>query len=67
MSPEYPFEIRLLTQPEGNEYLIRFPDLLGCMSDGETPEEVIHNGQDALEGWIATRQELGLDIPKPFT
>ena len=35
------------------------------ISDGETPEEAIQNGKDALEGWIATRQELGLIVPKP--
>jgi antitoxin HicB len=67
MSLEYPFEIRLLTQAEGNGYLIRFPDLPGCMSDGETPEEAIENGKDALAGWIAVRQELGFEIPKPST
>ena len=67
MTLEYPFEIRPLTAIEGGGYLIRFPDLPGCLSDGETPEEAIENGKDALEGWIATRQEMGLEIPKPFT
>lgn len=65
MNLEYPFEIRPLTPKEGGGYQIRFPDLPNCISDGETPEEAIQNGKDALEGWIATRQELGLDVPKP--
>ena len=67
MTLEYPFEIRPLTKSEGGGYLIRFPDLPGCLSDGETPEEAIENGKDALDGWLLTRQELGLEIPKPFT
>lgn len=67
MKLEYPFEIRPLTQAEGSGYQIRFPDLTGCISDGQTPEEAIENGKDALEGWLATRQELGLEIPKPYT
>jgi antitoxin HicB len=34
--PEYPFTIRHLSKEEGGGYLIEFPDLPGCMSDGET-------------------------------
>ena len=29
---------------EGGGYLIEFPDLPGCMSDGETPEEEVPSG-----------------------
>lgn len=67
MSPEYPFEIRPLSVEEGGGYLIQFPDLQGCISDGETPEEAVHNGMAALEGWLETRQELGLPIPVPYS
>ena len=28
------------------------PDLPGCMSDGETPQEAITNVQDAIEAWL---------------
>ena len=45
---EYPFTIRPLGDDDGGGYLIEFPDILGCMSDGETPEEAIVNGRDAL-------------------
>jgi antitoxin HicB len=38
---EYAFTIRPLTAEEGGGYLIEYPDLLGCMSDGETVEEAI--------------------------
>jgi len=43
--PKYPFEIRGLTKEEGGGYLITFPDMPGCMSDGETVEEAIHTGR----------------------
>jgi antitoxin HicB len=45
--PIYPFEIKKLTEEEGDGWLITFPDLPGCMSDGETVEEAIHSGADA--------------------
>src|SRR5690242_8377107 len=35
---QYPFQVRPLAQEEGGGYLIEFPDIQGCMSDGETPE-----------------------------
>ena len=65
MKLEYPFEIRPLTQTEGGGYAIRFPDLPDCISDGETPEEALANGADALQGWLETRRERGLPIPAP--
>ena len=41
---EYRFTIRPLSTEEGSGYLIEFPDLPGCMSDGETIGEAIANG-----------------------
>jgi hypothetical protein len=40
---DYPFEMRPLSEEEGGGWLISFPDLPGCASDGETPEEAIAN------------------------
>ena len=50
---------RLLLPEEGGGYLIEFPDLPGCMSDGETLEEAIENGKDALQCWIEAAAEDG--------
>jgi antitoxin HicB len=62
---DYPFTVRPLTQDEGGGYLIEFPDLPGCMSDGETVEEAIANGMDAKASWIAAMREAGRAIPMP--
>ncbi len=62
---EYRFTIRPLTQEEGGGYLIEFPDLPGCMSDGETVEEAIANGMDAKRDWIAAMVEAGRPVPPP--
>ncbi len=64
-APNYPFEMRPLTKEEGGGWLITFPDLPGCMSDGETPEQAMQNGEDAVRCWIEACQEQGRDIPKP--
>ncbi len=62
---EYRFTVRPLTEHEGGGYLIEFPDLPGCMSDGETIEEAIVNGEDAKRCWIAAMKEAGRPIPPP--
>ena len=49
----------ILPVEEGGGYLIEFPDLPGCMSDGETIEETIENGKDAVACWIETAKRYG--------
>ena len=41
---EYPLIVRPLSEEDGAGYLIEYPDLPGCMSDGETPEEAVKLG-----------------------
>ena len=62
---DYPFEMRPLSEGEGGGWLVTFPDLPGCMSDGETPEEAMKNSRDALQCWIAACKEAGREIPPP--
>jgi antitoxin HicB len=62
---DYPFTIRTLDKEEGGGYLIEFPDLPGCMSDGESIEEAITNGYDAVVCWVKAAKESGRDVPKP--
>jgi antitoxin HicB len=57
------FEIRPLSDVEGGGYLVEFPDFPGCVSDGETPEEAIREGKDALLSYMNTLEELGRPIP----
>jgi antitoxin HicB len=64
---DYPFEVRPLSKDEGGGYAITFPDLPGCRSDGNTPEEAIENGRDALESWLAIAREFGDKLPTPFS
>ena len=62
---EYRFTIRPMTAEEGGGYLIEFPDLPGCMSDGETIEEAIANGAEAKGDWIAAMVAAGRPVPQP--
>ncbi|MCZ6804104.1 MAG: toxin-antitoxin system HicB family antitoxin [Proteobacteria bacterium] len=63
---DYAFEIRPLSEVEGGGYLISFPDLPGCISDGESPEEAMKHGKDAVQCWVAAAKESGDSIPQPY-
>lgn len=61
----YPFEIRPLHADEGDGYLISFPDFNDCVSDGDTVDEAIANGQQALKETLAALKAAGLPAPSP--
>ena len=62
---DYPFEIRPLTAAEGGGFLVSYPDFSECISDGETVEEAIANGRDAVAATIAALQAKGFAVPAP--
>jgi antitoxin HicB len=65
--PVYPFTVRPLSEEEGSGFLLEFPDLPGCMTDGETLEEALANSREAIESWIAAAKENGDPVPPPGT
>jgi antitoxin HicB len=62
---DYPFEVRPLNTDEGGGYLISFPDFAECISDGQTVNEAMENGQDALKATIAALMAKKLAMPAP--
>jgi antitoxin HicB len=61
----YQFTVRPLSKEEGGGYLVQYPDMPGCMSDGETIQQAIANGREALQDCIDVFRESGRKIPKP--
>ena len=59
---EYPFELSPLSDDEGGGWLTTYPDLPGCMSDGESPEEAMANGKDALEAWLKLGEKFRVPV-----
>ncbi|MBL8516593.1 MAG: type II toxin-antitoxin system HicB family antitoxin [Betaproteobacteria bacterium] len=62
---DYPFELRPLSPEEGGGFLISYPDFSDCLSDGETVEEALANGNDALKSTIAALKAVKLPVPAP--
>ena len=66
MTPrDYEVDIKPLSAEDGGGYIAVAPELPGCMSDGETPEEALANAYDAIGCWIEAAEELGHPVPQP--
>ncbi len=61
----YPVVVQPLKDEDGGGFVATVPDLPGCMSDGETPEEALTNVQGAIAVWIEAAQDMGRKVPKP--
>ena len=58
-APKHRVELRPLTAEEGGGWLASFPDLPGCLSDGESPEEALRNAAEAECAWLAAHEHWG--------
>ena len=61
----YPVVLEPLPAEDGGGFVALVPDLPGCMSDGETPEQALSNVQDAIIAWIEAAHDVGHAVPKP--
>lgn len=59
------YEIILYWSEEDNAYIAEVPELAGCMADGVTAKDALHNVEQIIDEWIETAQELGRSIPAP--
>jgi len=59
----YQFTVRPLSNEEGGGYLVEYPDIPGCMSDGDTIKEAIRNGREALRDCLEVFEESGRKVP----
>lgn len=65
MPQDYPVLIEPLPPEDGGGFLATVPDLPGCMSDGDTPQEALRNVLDAIAAWIEAAVDLGHVVPSP--
>ncbi|OGT45803.1 MAG: hypothetical protein A3E82_07200 [Gammaproteobacteria bacterium RIFCSPHIGHO2_12_FULL_38_11] len=62
---DYPITIRPLSEEEGGGYFAEAPDLPGCIADGKTVEDALHDIKSAIKSWIKTSEEFGDPVPRP--
>jgi antitoxin HicB len=59
-----PYRVELIPSKEGG-YVVRIPDLPGCLSQGDNVEEAMEMIRDAQRGWVEVMLENGQPIPEP--
>jgi predicted RNase H-like HicB family nuclease len=59
------YHINLFWSDEDDLWIADVPDLRGCMTHGETRVDGLANAAEAIEGWIETAREVGMEIPEP--
>ncbi len=53
----------VIKEDDDGSYYAEYPDLKGCMSIGESIEDVTYSIRDAKVAWLETAIENDLDIP----
>lgn len=61
---DYQVVIEPLSHEDGGGFGATVPELPGCMSDGETPQEALENVYDAVACWVEAAQEMGRPVPE---
>ncbi|MCD4785976.1 MAG: type II toxin-antitoxin system HicB family antitoxin [Candidatus Eremiobacteraeota bacterium] len=54
-----------IVHEESDGYWVEFPDLKGCVTEGDTMKELIENGEDALSLYLGVLFDDGMEIPEP--
>lgn len=59
------YEIILYWSEKDGAYIAEVPELAGCMADGATAKDALHNVEQIAQEWIEAAQELDRDVPEP--
>ncbi len=59
------YETIIYWSEDDNAYIAEIPELAGCMADGPTAKDALHNVEQIAQEWMETAQKLGRPIPEP--
>lgn len=59
-----PYRLEIVPDSEGG-FVASYPDLPGCLTCGETMEEVVAQANDAKREWLIAAMESGIKISEP--
>ena len=53
----------VILTPEEGGYVVTVPALPGCVTEGDTLDEALHNARDAIELYVESLRARGLTVP----
>ena len=60
-----PYRLEIIPDTVEGGYGARYPELTGCITCGETMDDVIHNAEDAKREWLLAAMEDSIEIFEP--
>lgn len=54
-----------LGKQKNGSYLVEFPELPGCLTEGKNKADALENAKEALDGWLAANCDRDLNIHVP--
>lgn len=60
-----PYKLEIIPDMDEGGYVASYPDLPGCLTIGDTMQEVIKNAEDAKTAWLEAAIEDGIAINEP--
>ena len=61
-----PYKMEIILDKEESGFVAILPELPGCITVGETIEEIVHNILDAKRAWLEAKMEERSVIPEPL-
>lgn len=54
-----------LITKDGSSYLVEFPGLDGCLTEGSNLIEAVENAKEALDGWLESNYTRNIKVKEP--
>ena len=62
-----PYRMEIIPDTVEGGFAVRFPELPGCLTCGDTLEEAVRNAADCKKEWFIAAMEEGISIPEPVS
>ena len=59
-----PYRMELIPDTVEGGFAVRFPELPGCLTCGDTLEEAVRNAENCKREWLTAALEDGIEIPE---
>ena len=60
-----PYRMEVIPDTAEGGFVVRFPELPGCLTCADTLEEAVRNAADCKKEWLTAAMEDRIDIPEP--
>lgn len=64
---ELKYKLEINWSPDDGAYVVKVPELPGCVTHGDTMDEAYKNAKEAILGYLESLERRRLPIPKPLS